>query len=433
MKIEIKNLGIVSDMEFDFSKSFVLFAGSNGSGKTYVTSFIYTLLLYVESYIFKQIKSNDENLLVNQLLMNGERQIDSDSIYDVFSTAMESTMIDVLRSLHLNINRRMFSCRLVTTKEEWRKEFFESALALITNGNFVKKQKNSSQLSINLDSSKVSEDRICVMKTSFLSFLFFDRIIGAHMFTAERNGIYTFGKEISYGRLRLPEQSHLFVYPRPIVDSIAVATTLSEYRNSQSESYQFFANEIENQILHGNLEVNDEGEVTFLYNKKRLGINQVSSTTKTLAPLVFYLRYMANYKNLLLIDEPELNLHPENQVVLARILGRMINKGIKVIISTHSDYIIREINNMIMANELLKRKDSTGVELGYDSECVVKKEQFAAYYFDLYPTKKVNVRSLMVDEFGFKMPSIDETIERQNAVTDDLYDTLKYKYAVCTK
>ncbi|WP_159310673.1 AAA family ATPase, partial [Klebsiella pneumoniae] len=52
---------------------------------------------------------------------------------------------------------------------------------------------------------------------------------------------------------------------------------------------------------------------------------------------VFLRRYMSK-NSYLIIDEPELNLHPKNQIKMAELLVRLSNYGVKVIITTHSDY-----------------------------------------------------------------------------------------------
>lgn len=53
---------------------------------------------------------------------------------------------------------------------------------------------------------------------------------------------------------------------------------------------------------------------------------------------------------MLIIDEPELNLHPDNQRKMAGLLARLVNCGVKVLVTTHSDYLIRELNNRVMLN-----------------------------------------------------------------------------------
>ena len=51
MKLRISNLGVIESMEIDMSKPFVLFAGDNGTGKTYATTFLYTLIKMISAYI----------------------------------------------------------------------------------------------------------------------------------------------------------------------------------------------------------------------------------------------------------------------------------------------------------------------------------------------------------------------------------------------
>ena len=61
---------------------------------------------------------------------------------------------------------------------------------------------------------------------------------------------------------------------------------------------------------------------------------------------------------MIFIDEPELNLHPVNQRKIARILAKVANSGIKIIISTHSDYIVKEFNNLIMLSGKIKKNNA---------------------------------------------------------------------------
>lgn len=60
--------------------------------------------------------------------------------------------------------------------------------------------------------------------------------------------------------------------------------------------------------------------------------------------------------NLLMIDEPELNLHPDAQRLMARLIVYLVNNGIKVAVSTHSDYFIKEINSLIMLKNSFEEK-----------------------------------------------------------------------------
>jgi predicted ATPase len=90
---------------------------------------------------------------------------------------------------------------------------------------------------------------------------------------------------------------------------------------------------------------------------------------KELTPLVLYLRYVALPGELLIIDEPEMNLHPEAQAKIIEFLAMLVNAGLNVLITTHSPYVVDHLANLIKAaknadkeavsNEFyLKRKDA---------------------------------------------------------------------------
>lgn len=72
---------------------------------------------------------------------------------------------------------------------------------------------------------------------------------------------------------------------------------------------------------------------------------------KELASLVLYLRYLAVPGELLIIDEPEMNLHPEAQAKLTEFLAMLVNAGLPVLITTHSPYIVDHLANLMKAAE----------------------------------------------------------------------------------
>ena len=70
-------------------------------------------------------------------------------------------------------------------------------------------------------------------------------------------------------------------------------------------------------------------------------LHLASSSAIGLSDLYFYLRYMASKEHLLIVVEPESHLDTANQIQFARVLARFVDMGIKVLVTTHSDYLIK--------------------------------------------------------------------------------------------
>ena len=95
-------------------------------------------------------------------------------------------------------------------------------------------------------------------------------------------------------------------------------------------------------------------------------LHLASSSTWELSGLHFFLKYLFEVDNsrLIIIDEPESHLDTTNQIRLARLLAELVNAGNLVLITTHSDYIVKEVNNLIMLSSSFAGKSETVERLG---------------------------------------------------------------------
>ena len=73
-------------------------------------------------------------------------------------------------------------------------------------------------------------------------------------------------------------------------------------------------------------------------------------------------------------EEPEMCLHPQLQLQMAKLLVRMVNKGIRVIATTHSDIIIQHINNMCQLKTVEKNEAIEKVGLEWQDLIDIKKK-----------------------------------------------------------
>ncbi len=140
-----------------------------------------------------------------------------------------------------------------------------------------------------------------------------------------------------------------------------------------------------------------------------------STSARGFADLYFYLKHKASKGDILMIDEPESHLHPANQILMARLLAFCVNSGLKVFISTHSDYIIREFNNLIMLSNSFDGKEEFLKNNTYGEGDFLKPESVSAYICE-----KGGLTKCKIDKKGMDMPSFDDTIDKINNIADEL-------------
>jgi len=175
---------------------------------------------------------------------------------------------------------------------------------------------------------------------------------------------------------------------------------------------------LENDILEGDIFYSSDSPVfadDLLYrlssdDKVVLDMPVVSSMVKDNTPLVLYLRYLAKFNDLILIDEPEMNLHPRAQAKLIEFLSILVHNGLNVVITTHSPYIVDHLINLMQA-ETLQEKESI-CERFYlrSSDAFIPKEDVSVYLFE-----KKKVQNILSSEGRINW----ETFSR---VSDEIMD-----------
>ncbi len=126
---------------------------------------------------------------------------------------------------------------------------------------------------------------------------------------------------------------------------------------------------IEEAILAGSVEIDRSEAIDyphFTYRPKgwkdNLPLMSASSMVSELAPVVLYLRHMVGPGNVLTVEEPESHLHPAMQVEFTRQLAHLVNAGIRVIVTTHSEWVLEELANIVRRSEISKarRREAVG-------------------------------------------------------------------------
>ena len=176
---------------------------------------------------------------------------------------------------------------------------------------------------------------------------------------------------------------------------------------------------LENIILGGAV-LSEQGDISypsFVYRPghwdRDLPLMSASSMVSEMAPVVLYLRHLVEPGDLLIIEEPESHLHPEMQVAFTRELAFLVKSGIRVIITTHSEWVLEELANLVLLSEL--PEGLRGGMIG--SEVALTPSEIGAWLFDpIAPDGGSVVKEIPLDKDAGTFPA------RYGVVTEDLYN-----------
>ncbi|HVU65825.1 MAG TPA: AAA family ATPase [Ktedonobacteraceae bacterium] len=161
-------------------------------------------------------------------------------------------------------------------------------------------------------------------------------------------------------------------------------------RNPKIRRYQVLAQMLEEQLLFGSLAFSTpepDPRRSLLFHPHpdvALEMPIVSSMVKELSSLVLYLRYLAQPGELLVIDEPEMNLHPEAQTQMIEFLCLLVNAGLRVLVTTHSTFVVDHLANLIYASQLeaAKRKEAAEYFFLEDEDAFMAQDNVSVYCVD---------------------------------------------------
>ena len=138
---------------------------------------------------------------------------------------------------------------------------------------------------------------------------------------------------------------------------------LYEEKKISNDEMKHLSEILESDVLAGQilLKPSPSGYPDFHYRpqgiEEDIRLSQTSSMVSELAPLVLYLRSLVQPSDTLIIEEPEAHLHPGAQADMAVILARLVRAGVRVIITTHSDWLLQEISNLTLEGLLAEETD----------------------------------------------------------------------------
>ena len=205
----------------------------------------------------------------------------------------------------------------------------------------------------------------------------------------------------------------------PYVDFLQLITKF-EINKKDSKKYSGIIEYIEKNMTKGNLSVKKDMLPVIQYqpegSDKEIPLYVASSIVSEISPLLLVLKSGINFKAMI-IEEPEAHLHPELQQKMARLIINMMNLGIPVWITTHSDTILQHINNMMKLKNHV-RSNELQQEYGYKKEDLLSREDIQMYQFVTENSGKTRLIPLKATKYGFVVPTFNNALEK---IVEEVY------------
>ena len=459
MKIHIENLGVLKQAEFELGDMTII-CGGNNTGKTYAT---YALFGFLHNWAHRMdISIPDQQ--INDLLNNGTIRIHiapyaklQNSILKKACQRYTQDLPRIFASKENYFSNSKFQLELTCDrfKEAILSDYAQKVSSQKGQLFSLAKEKNERDLVVSLlfDKRKVELPRRLiqdVISKSLGEILFGPHFPDPFIASTERTGAAIFRRELDLARNRLLEEMgksgkdldpmDLFfksyeVYALPVRVNVDFTRRLSEIAKKDS----FLAKEHPevlnrfSDIIGGEYSMTGSNDTVYFKPRGKylkFTMDESSSAVRSLLAVGFYLRHIAKPGDLLIVDEPELNLHPENQRRITRLFARLVNLGVKVFITTHSDYIIKELNTLIMLHQDKPHLRKIARKEGFHSRELISPDKIKTYIakkalIKLHGKTKRSrndtlVKAIISPEHGIEAGSFDATIDEMNRIQDTI-------------
>jgi hypothetical protein len=398
MKFHFENLGAIDKADVELWPLTII-CGRNNTGKTYISYAIHALLGNWRQLVDWQVPEADMTKLLNDATVSinlgvefvekwqGIQTRTSDRWKKFLPDAL-AAKADRFQSLNLSFD--------LLLDNKWRDQPFKKEIRSEEGRVLFSAEKaaNSDVLEFLAVKDNDHPDLPRFALEEFVMEAVMETVLTPYvpvvfMVSTERTGAVTFKEELNLNKNKLVNllakmgqgkdalhPGELFKaiykqggYPLPVernVNFVNNFASLEQMKAPLLVQHPEITSDFE-AVVGGSYQTSKEGVTHFAPrgSTAKLQLNEASSAVRSLVVFWYWLKARAEAGQLLLIDEPELNLHPENQRAYARLLAKLVRLGVRVLITTHSDTMIREFNTLLMLSRNLPHMPAIRTQYGY--------------------------------------------------------------------
>ncbi len=405
MKVTIERFGPINKFEYDLDKDLIVTYGNNNIGKSYAMQVVYLLLktftninTVSQTYLWRYIsqgkngesvlKEKTKNMVHNFLESDGQildiTEYITKEVNNLICSVFMPEFINSCMNTFGNFEKTLEKCpQIIIDYREYHllidleKESIDGTIKtkpirlkkVISNLRSKEDSADSLDIDVVNDDEKLIDLIFGKIHEIFRGYikLISNNFENVYFLPASRSGIYAgmnaFGSivaELSKNRSFFKKKIEFPSISEPISDYFI---SLSNIKKQENERLRTFYSAIEDNILKGKVFF-DESRNALIYSPYNVDasyeMTEVSSMVSEISPVVAFLKYIMSSrsegkrtaKSVLFIEEPEAHLHPGNQIALIEIFSSLIDKNVKLIMSSHSNYIFNKLNNMVLGKKL---------------------------------------------------------------------------------
>ena len=398
IEISVRNFGPIAEADLDL-RPLTVFVGPSNTGKTYLSVLIYALHRVFEDFL------DFPSLYISRLLGYGLRYDLTDretllSVLDKLNSDQPFKFSDLPKGVHERAQSKFRNLEVDgdDLETELKRCFDLDSVSELTrlsiNQNdettvslmVSEEHQNLWSFKIGTSKSKITMDGEINQSTvifsedwfpstrhidlEYLSERFVQRRVNTekpYYLPAARSGIMQIHRVIASSLVARSTRAGLDTSEMPTLSAV-VADFLEElilYREQvrSGNKINHIADALESDVLEGQIimKPSPTGYPEFLYRpqgtEQDMRLTRSSSMVSELAPLVLFIRGLVRPGDTLIIEEPEAHLHPAAQAQMAATLARLVRAGVRVLVTTHSDFMLQEIGNLMRVG-MLKEKDA---------------------------------------------------------------------------
>lgn len=437
-KLYVKNFAKIKEAEIELAP-FTLFVGDNNSGKSYLASLVWYISSVMFFWDYKQ-SLNFKNYhylynLSNEIFSNNKTEVTEIKISNEVIDECINVANDIISYNKVAIFESIFTYKNIIAEEIYisyqnydiniNMKYHKSISSNKSNDNIIYFYHNNKYFPGNASNSidsiitllciRILEGIMSreynntlflpISRTGFL--LFKDLIIDKSLNSYFSNSYYSNVNDKL--ELTLPIRDFFF--------------KLSYLNFNENINKKNIVDLLENKIINGKIYLDNMPSPKVHYKSNNLDIDlkmHVSSAVITeIAALILFLKYSKHNEDIMM-EEPEISLHPYLQQQLTRVFIKLVNINTHVLITTHSDTIIQHINNMIKLNSNdEERKKYLMNKYGYDEDDLISEDKVRMYQFDIEEDGFTKVTKLESSEYGFEVPTFNKVLKK---ISDEIYD-----------